>query len=211
MFCKDVVIFSLKSWEIVPGPALPLSLSHHSVFKEKLWSLECLMNSLFPEQHNSASTHYKEWWEKFFMDYSEALAIMKLLDQGAFKNDQKNEARKSNQLHYSFHFHLHVSHTNMASDNLESFTEQLDWDLHAGWILLWGEGKKQLYTVLFCPWEIQKVGAQGMTALDRKDALWLCDGHFNAGHEFQSWKFKAKKEVLQGRIPYLQLCPISSC
>lgn len=57
--------------------------------------------------------------------------IEELLDQGAFKNDQKNEARKKKQLHYSFHFHLHVSHANMASDNPEYFIEQLCWGAHA--------------------------------------------------------------------------------
>lgn len=40
--------------------------------------------------------------------------------------------------------------------------------------------------LLFCPWEIQEVEVQGMTALDRRDALWLCDSHFNKGHKFQS-------------------------
>lgn len=73
-----MVIFPLKSWEIVSEAALLLGLSYHSVFKKNLWSLKCLLAFLFPEQHNSAATYYKESWEKFFMDCSEALAIIKL-------------------------------------------------------------------------------------------------------------------------------------
>lgn len=53
-------------------------MSHHSVFKKNLWSLKCLSTFLFPEQRNSSATCYKESWEKFFMDCSEALAVIKL-------------------------------------------------------------------------------------------------------------------------------------
>lgn len=53
-------------------------MSHHSVFKKKLWTLKFLLPFLLPDQHNSAATYCKESWRKFCVDCSEALAKIKL-------------------------------------------------------------------------------------------------------------------------------------